>query len=324
MRTNKKLIVTLTTFVLLLIVSIFSMNVFAADAEEEAPEVTAAQTVVSGCDLKKEDLKMVKVGMAGFSMLVPDGVVLTADSDPEVFANADLDRGTLIDQSVFFYTRTDSANYFMAYAGFSALNPLDRYYGDYSSLTKAQQDELIARQNSSGSTTVKGSFEKINGRTYLMIADKEEDPSTGEKYVVYGLYTVIGKYQYYVQVVAVNPNKTDLEVLNDILNSIKIGGINEGMSALDITLTVCVVLLILAVAFALFTFYRIDRFVKTGTELKSVFGFDIPAAAVSEEEDDDDSDDDGDDDFDEDEVVETANDEEDLEEEEGNEKIIDE
>ena len=325
MRTNKKLIITLTVFVLMLLASIYATTVFAETTADEAPEVISDQAVVSGCDLKKEDLQMVKVGATGFSMLIPKGEYVTAESAPEEIAKSDLDRSTLIDQNIFFYTRTGNANYFMAYAGFSDLKPLDQYYGNYSSLTKAQQDELIARQNSNGSTGMKGSFEKINGRTYMMLVENEQDPSTGTKFVAYGLYTVIGKYQYFVQIVAANPDKNDLQVMNEILNSIKINGLKEPMSVLDITLIVCVVLLVLAVAFALFTLYRIDRFVKTGTQLKAVIGFDLPAAAASEEEpDDSDDDDDSGDEFDDDEVVETDDENAEVPDGDPSEKIIDE
>ena len=172
---------------------------------------------------------------------------------------------------------------------------------------------------------MKGSFEKINGRTYMMLVENEQDPSTGTKFVAYGLYTVIGKYQYFVQIVAANPDKNDLQVMNEILNSIKINGLKEPMSVLDITLIVCVVLLVLAVAFALFTLYRIDRFVKTGTQLKAVIGFDLPAAAASEEEpDDSDDDDDSGDEFDDDEVVETDDEDAEVPDGDPSEKIIDE
>ena len=320
MRTNKQLIITLTTCVLLLVASIFCMNVYAANEVDDVPEVVSTQTVVSGCDLKKEDLQMAKVGIAGFSILAPKGVVLSVESDPEAFSQSDLDRSTLIDQNVFFYSNTDKTNYCMVYAGINTLNPLEKCYGNYASLSKAQQDELISHQISSGDTTSKGSFEKINGRTYMMISNTEQDGTTGNQYVVYGLYTVVGNYKYYVQVVAVNPNKNDLQVVNEILNSIKITGIKEPASVLDITLIVCVIVLLLAVGFALFTLYRIDRFVKTGTELKSVLGFDLPAVPVSEDDSDNDDDDSDDDGFDDD-AVET---EEDKASDSDSEKIIDE
>lgn len=306
MRTNKKLITTLTTLVLLLLASVFCMSVFAENAADDTPAVVATQTAVSGCDLKKEDMQIAKVNLTGFTVLVPKGIILSVESDKEVFAKSDLDRSTLIDQNVFFYSNTDKTNYCMVYAGLSELNPLEKCYGDYSSLTKAQQDELISHQITDGDTTSKGSFEKINGRTYMMISNTEQDGTSGNKYVVYGLYTVIGNYKYYVQVVAVNPNKNDLQVVNEILNSIKISGLKEPASVKEISLVVCVVILLLAVAFALFTLFRIDQFVKTGTELKSVFGFDLPVVTKTEDDSDDDDDDDGsdDDDFDDDEVVE--------------------
>ena len=136
----------------------------------------------------------------------------------------------------------------------------------------------------------------MNGRTYLLIAKSEEDTGTGNKYRVYAMYTVIGSYKYIVQIVAVNPDKNDLQVVNEMLNSIKLGGIKEPLSPLNIALIVCVVVLLAAVAFAYFTLYRLDRFVKTGETDIPMFGFNLPASSA--EEDDADGDDDFEDDDD--------------------------
>lgn len=284
MRTNKKLITTLTAFVLMLLASIFCMNAFAESAEEEEPSVVSTQTIVSGCDLKKEELQLTTVKMANFKMLVPKGDILSVESPADVFTKSDFDRSTLINEKVFFYFNNNKDNYCQVYAGIEELTPLDSYYADYSKLTKAQQDELIAQNVTAGDTTSQASFEKINGRTYLMISRTDTDSSTGNKYVVYGLYTVIGSYKYIIQIVVINPNKTDLSVVNDMLNSIKLGGISNPLSVTEMVLIVCVVILLIAVAFAIFTLYRIDRFVKTGTAIKSVFGFDMPAVNTAEED----------------------------------------
>ena len=322
MRKNKHFIAALSVFVLVLLTSIFCMNVFAEETEGDEPLTDSGNAVVSGCDLKKEELHMETVDMAGFKMLVPKGDVLTVESPAEVFAKSDFDRGTLINEKVFFYFNNNNENYCQIYAGLEQLGPLDSYYGDYSKLTKAQQDELIAQNVSQGDSTVKGSFEKINGRTYLMISKTDVDTSTGNKYVVYGLYTVIGSYKYIIQTVVINPDKNDLQVVNEMLNSIKLGGVREPLSPLDIALIVCVAVLLVAVAIALFTLYRMNRFVKTGTELKTVFGFDLPAVAPAEDDDSDDNDDTDDGDYDnfEDDASETTNETQVLD---SDEKIVD-
>ncbi len=322
MRKNKHFIAALSVFVLVLLTSIFCMNVFAEETEGDEPLTDSGNAVVSGCDLKKEELHMETVDMAGFKMLVPKGDVLTVESPAEVFAKSDFDRGTLINEKVFFYFNNNNENYCQIYAGLEQLGPLDSYYGDYSKLTKAQQDELIAQNVSQGDSTAKGSFEKINGRTYLMISKTDVDTSTGNKYVVYGLYTVIGSYKYIIQTVVINPDKNDLQVVNEMLNSIKLGGVREPLSPLDIALIVCVAVLLVAVAIALFTLYRMNRFVKTGTELKTVFGFDLPAVAPAEDDDSDDNDDTDDGDYDnfEDDASETTNETQVLD---SDEKIVD-
>ena len=284
MKTNKKLVTALTVFVLTLLMSIFCMSVFAEETDGDQPLLDSANTVVSGCDLKKEELHMETVKMADFKMLVPKGDILSVESPADVFAKSDFDRSTLINEKVFFYFNNNKDNYCQVYAGIEELTPLDSYYADYSKLTKAQQDELIAQNVTAGDTTSQASFEKINGRTYLMISRTDTDSSTGNKYVVYGLYTVIGSYKYIIQIVVINPNKTDLSVVNDMLNSIKLGGISNPLSVTEMVLIVCVVILLIAVAFAIFTLYRIDRFVKTGTAIKSVFGFDMPAVNTAEED----------------------------------------
>ena len=298
MKTNKKLVTALTVFVLTLLMSIFCMSVFAEETDGDQPLLDSANTVVSGCDLKKEELHMETVKMADFKMLVPKGDLLTVESPADVFAKSDFDRSTLISEKVFFYFNNNKDNYCQVYAGIEELNPLDSFYGDYSKLTKAQQDELIAQNITSGDSSSKGSFEKINGRTYLMISKNDVDTSTGNKYVVYGLYTVIGSYKYIIQIVVINPVKSDLQVVNEMLNSIKLGGFKEPVSPLNVAMTVCLVILLVAVAFAIFTLYRVDRFVKSGSELKSVFGFDLPAVAAAKENPADDSDDSDDGDYD--------------------------
>lgn len=296
MRTNKRLITALSVFVLMLVTSIFCMTVFAEKTEEETEtQLSALSTVVSGCDLKKEDLQMVKVKITGFSMLVPKGDVITLESESSVFEKAKMtygfDRSTLIGENAFFYFNSKNENYCQVYAGFDEINPLDSYYGDYSKLTDDQKNELIA-QSVSGDDSAKGRFEKINGRTYLMISKDDEDSTTGNRYSVYALYTVIGSYKYIVQVVAVNPNKTDLEVVNEMLNSVKLGGLKEPVSPLNIALIVCVVILLLAVAFAFFTLYRLYSFVKSGITNVPVFGFNLPerATAADDSEDDEEND----------------------------------
>ena len=300
MKTNKKLFTTFAVFVLMLLMSVFCVTAFAEKADDDAQTPSAEKKVVSGCDLKKEDLQMEKVKMTGFSILVPKGDVITVESDSSVFEKAKLSyglvRSPLISENAFFYFNTNTDNYCQVYAGFEDLKPLDSYYGDYAKLTDEQKNELIA-QNSSGddgSTDVR--FEKVNGRTYLLIAKSEEDTGTGNKYRVYAMYTVIGSYKYIVQIVAVNPDKNDLQVVNEMLNSIKLGGIKEPLSPLNIALIVCVVVLLAAVAFAYFTLYRLDRFVKTGETDIPMFGFNLPASSA--EEDDADGDDDFEDDDD--------------------------
>ena len=288
MKTNKKLFTTFAVFVLMLLMSVFCVTAFAEKADDDAQTPSAEKKVVSGCDLKKEDLQMEKVKMTGFSILVPKGDVITVESDSSVFEKAKLsygfDRSTLISENAFFYFNTNKDNYCQVYAGFEDLKPLDSYYGDYAKLTDEQKNEMIA-QNSSGddgSTDVR--FEKVNGRTYLLIAKSEEDTGTGNKYRVYAMYTVIGSYKYIVQIVAVNPDKNDLQVVNEMLNSIKLGGIKEPLSPLNIALIVCVVVLLAAVAFAYFTLYRLDRFVKTGETDIPMFGFNLPASSAEEDD----------------------------------------
>ena len=304
MKTNKTLITTLSVLVLTLLTSIFCMTAFADKAEKKEKDESAAvtaSTVVSGCDLKKDELQMAKVKMTDFSMLVPKGDIITAESDSSVFvkAKADygFDRSVLIDENAFFYFNNKKGNYCQVYAGFDEVKPLAGYYGDYSRLTAEQQKEIINQSITDGDTTSKGSFEKINGRTYLLISKTEDDTATGNKYSIYALYTVIGSYKYIVQIVVVNPDKNDLQVVNDMLNSIKLGGIKTPMSPLEIALIVCVVILLLAVAFAFFTLYRFDRFVKRGVTNISMFGFNLPEAVPAEDNSDDDDDDDDDDTF---------------------------
>ena len=306
MRTNKKLITTLAVFVLVLMTSIFCMTVFAEKTQEDETLTAAVTPAVSGCDLKKDDLHMAKVKLTNFSMLVPKGELLTVESSSKDYENSKLmemgyNRSSLINSNIFLYYNSNYTNECTVYGVIVQLNPLDAYYSDYAKLTKEQQDELIAQRiASTGNTSAKGSFEKINGITYMFIKDSNQDGEN--KYVDYELSTVIGKYKYVVQINATNPDQNDRDVLNEMINSIKIGGMKEPLSPLNIALVVCVAILLVAVAFAFFTLYRFDRFVKSGATNVRMFGFDLPAPAASED-DSDDSDDNGENDGFEDEAA---------------------
>ena len=299
MKSNKKILTFLMVAVLTLLVSIFCMSAAAESADNAKATSSEASSLplVSGCDLKKEDLTMVNIKIAGLKMLIPTGKdngkgeLITIESDPEdiknsQFAKAGYSRSTLIDGNIFLYFNTDSDNYCQVYAGLVPLNPLDAYYGDYSQLTDGMKDEILSQEVSADSPGITGSFEKINGRTYLLISNNSSD-STGSKEVSYALYTIIGKYKYIIQIVAVNPNAEDLKVVNEVLNSVKLGGLSEPVSTLEIALIVCVVVLLIAVAFAVFMLYRLGQYVKTETVPASVFGFDVPDAAPVEDDDDD-------------------------------------
>jgi len=292
---------------LTLIVSIFCMSVAAEDNTDDIAALLSGTPAVSGCDLKQDDLTMVKVKTTDFKMLVPTGKdndkgeLITIETSPDdlsksEFAKAGYSRSTLIDGNIFLYFNTDNDNYCQVYAGLITLSPLDSFYGDYSNLTQELKDEILAQEVSADDPSTTGSFEKINGRTYLLTSKTESDEAGG-KFVTYGLYTIIGEYKYIVQVVANNPTSQDLNVINEMLNSIKIGGLSEPMTTLDVTLIVCVVVLLIAAAFAIFMIYRLGQYIKAGTVPGSVFGFDIPDVAVTDEDDaSDDEDDDTDDD----------------------------
>ncbi len=294
MRTNKKLITTLSVFVLMLLTSVFCMTVFAEKTKEKEKETTTttAAPVVSGCDLKKEELHMAKVKMTGFSMLVPKGELLTIESSSKEYENSELmqrgyNRSSLINGNIFLYFNNKSTNECNLVAAVVQLNPLDLYFGNYAKLTKEQQDELISQRiASSGNANAKGSFEKINGTTYMFLKSSNEE--SGNKYVDYELSTVIGQYKYVVQITATNPDDNDRDVLNEMIKSVKVSGIKEPMSPLEICLIVCVVILLLAVAFAYFTLYRLDKFVKSGATDVRMFGLNLPEPASSEDDSDDD------------------------------------
>ena len=137
MRTNKKLITTLSVFVLMLLTSVFCMTVFAEKTKEKEKETTTttAAPVVSGCDLKKEELHMAKVKMTGFSMLVPKGELLTIESSSKEYENSELmqrgyNRSSLINGNIFLYFNNKSTNECNLVAAVVQLNPLDLYFGN--------------------------------------------------------------------------------------------------------------------------------------------------------------------------------------------------
>ncbi len=321
MKSNKKLIAVLTTLALILAASIFSTSVFAEADNSADALLDSAAPVVSGCDLKKEDLKLTKINLTGFQMLLPKGNVLTIETPAAEFAKSEVSRNELINEGVFLYFRTNAVNACVVYGGMEKLNDLEKYYGDYSKLTKEEQKEILSQQIMEGDETSKGRFEKINGRTYLVISKNDVEVSSGTKYVYYALTTVIGDYKYIVQLVAYSPNKNDIQVINQMLNSVRVNGMSEPFSVLEIALIVCVVILLLAVGFMVFLFIRMNAFARANQELPSVIGFEMPVP-TAEDDDSDDLDDD-DQDYDDFEEEEPAEPEEEEEEFDATEKIID-
>jgi hypothetical protein len=317
MNSNKKFFTALTALVFTLLLSVFCMTVFAeTDDSYETEDNELSETldveapVVSGCDLRKDDLKMVTIKTTNFKMLLPTGTakdmlggtgvncdLVTIESTKKEIENSKLgdmgySRSTLIGNNIFLYFNTNKDNYCQVYAGMVQLNPLDAYYGDYASLTDEQKAEVIADKTGGDGSSSSGKFEKINGRTYLIVSSSEIDETTGNQYVTYGLYTVIDNYEYIIQVDALNPNEEDNQTINNMLNSIKIGGISKPLSVLEIALIVCGAILLIGILFAVFTIYRLGSYVKAGVVPKSVFGFDVPYVAPAEDDsDDDDSDD---------------------------------
>lgn len=324
MKSNKNHFTAFTVVLLTLLLCVFSMTVFAENdnLDDFSTLIDDAPAPVSGCDLMKYDLNLVTVKTTNFKMLVPKGnpdskaEYITIESPKDVIASSSLaqlgyTRSALISNNIFFYFNTNTDNYCQGYAAMMELGPLDSYFGDYAKLTKEQQDELISEQLDANDTASKGSFEKINGRTYLLISKPENDESTGNKYVSYSLSTVIGSYKYVIQVDALNPTDDDLQVINKMLNSIKLDGVKAPLSTLDIVLIVCGVILLLAVAFAVFTIYRLGEYMKAGLVPASVFGFDVPDNTAAEDDSDDDDDDSEDDDGEDDALEDDAEEESD-------------
>ena len=80
MNSNKKFFTALTALVFTLLLSVFCMTVFAeTDDSYETEDNELSETldveasVVSGCDLRKDDLKMVTIKTTNFKMLLPTG-----------------------------------------------------------------------------------------------------------------------------------------------------------------------------------------------------------------------------------------------------------
>ena len=159
MNSNKKFFTALTALVFTLLLSVFCMTVFAeTDDSYETEDNELSETldveapVVSGCDLRKDDLKMVTIKTTNFKMLLPTGTakdmlggtgvncdLVTIESTKKEIENSKLgdmgySRSTLIGNNIFLYFNTNKDNYCQVYAGMVQLNPLDAYYGDYASL----------------------------------------------------------------------------------------------------------------------------------------------------------------------------------------------
>ena len=313
---NKKMIATLLVFTMLLLASIGGMNVFAEEGIGDSVDSTeTVAQVVSGCDLKAEDLVQASVKQYGFSMLVPKGNVITVDSDVSVFEASDYTRSYFMEQGCMLYCFTDNENYCAVSAFVTDQDSIYNYYGDYSKLNDTQKTELVNAAATDASTQAQ--FVKINGRDFLQVTMSDDDVSTGNSYTQYQFTTVIGGQKYVIYIQTANANDADLGVVNEMIKSIKLNGMGLQMDVLDIVLIVMTVLLVIAVAIVYFFFYRATCFVKAGINDFARIGFDLPEKTIDEDDIYDDEDDDYDD---EDEVDEAVEDVEDVSDDD--EKII--
>ncbi len=323
MKKNKSLIATLLFFSMLLVASIGGLSVYAGDDTAAADDTSSvaedtATTVVSGCDLKTEDLIKVKVKQYGFSMLVPDGNVTSLDSPTANFTAVGYSRPYFIEQGCAMQVFTDSDNYCAVSVFVEDLDSLYNYYGNYNTLSQEQQDELIQNALDNGNETAE--FVKINGRTYLQSYVSDSSDDTGDVYEQYQFTTVIDNIQYTIYIQTTNAVEADKAVINDMIKSIKLSGMGLQLNAMDITLIVVVVLLVVAVALAYFFLYRISEFTKAGVEKFAIIGFDMPH--TDDDDDDDEDEDEEDEDDDEDEADSVEEDDEDSDEDDSDDERI--
>lgn len=294
MRNNKKLFATLLTFSMLLLTCIGGMSVFAESEDDSADAIVTEETVavVSGCDLKSENLVKAKVKQYGLTMLVPKDHVITVDSDTSVFSSTDFSRSYFMEQGCILYSYTDNANYCAVSVFVSEQDSIYDYYGDYSNLSAAKRDELVADSSSEGTTT---EFVTINGRSYIQTTASNN--SSGDEFTQYQFTTVIDHKQYVIYIQTQNADANDKAVLNEMIGSIKLSGEGIQLSKADVLLTVVCIILLIAVIVIYFFFYRANQFVKLGITNYTRLGFDLPKANKLDEKDafDDGSEEDSDD-----------------------------
>ncbi len=316
---NRKLTLTMLTFVLIALVAIFGTSAFASsDDETDTTEEVSSTDTVSGCDLNADTLVTVTVEQYGFSMLIPEEGYLTSIEAPaENFETVGYSRPYFIEQSCLMQVFTDSDNYCAVSLFIEELDSIYDYYGDYSSLTEEQQQELIDEALDDGNESAQ--FVSINGQTYLeaYVTDSDDDAL----YEQYQLTTVIDRKEYTIYIQTANANSSDKDVINTMIGSIKLKGMTESLTAVEITLIVVCVILVLTVALAYFFLFRLNAWAKVGVRDCAIVGFNLPKVEKSSDDldDEDDEDDDEDEDGDEDDDDEL---EEDEDEDDDDERII--
>lgn len=293
MRKNHKLTAALLALALLVLTCVSGMSAFASedDVTVDTVEEQSTAAVVSGCDLKEENLVRAKVKQYGLSMLVPKDNLITIDSDSEVFAASDYSRSYFMEQGCVLYSYTQNANYCSVTVFVSEQDSIYDYYGDYSKLSEDKRKELVADSSDENSTA---EFVTINGRGYIQVT--ASDSSTGDEYTQYKFTTVLNHKEYVIYIQTLNANADDKAVLNQMIGSINLTGEGMKLSSADVMLLVICVILCIAVAVVYFFFYRATQFAKLGVTNFPRIGFDLPKAnsfdtkevldEMSEDEDD--------------------------------------
>ncbi len=277
---------------LALVFTAFSCTVFATEVsttDVSSSDVTSATDYISDFELTE-----LKIDAHRFSMLVPslDGSFSANSTNSELAAaipgynvesiinyNDTYYSGNII--SYLFSGTTESSNVMLNVL--YTTNNYTKFIGDYSDVDQAVLDDLCASTYS-----YSGKFPEIlniNGNTFLY----SEGYDSEYGYYSYTLETIVGggRYQFYIDLT--NPSPADKAIVDNIVNSIKIGGFRAtltGAADKNLVTILLIAVIVLAVIVCLLTFFviRFSLFSNAAGSKFNIIGFNMPPSKKELEE----------------------------------------
>ena len=280
----KKLRIISLIAVLAMVFTVFGCTAFASevsDTDVSTTDVVSASDYISDFELVK-----LEIDAHRFSMLVPDlenafsanstnselSEVLSGYTAEDIINyNDTYYSGNII---TYLYSGTTSTSEIMVNILYTS-NNYTKFIGDYSDADDAVMEDLRTSTYSYSGTYPE--IKKINGNIYLY----SEGYDTDYGYYSYTMETIVGGGRYQIYIDITDPSPADKAVVDEMVDSIKIGGFRATLYGaadknLVTALLIVVIVLFVIVCFLTFFVVRFSLFSNAAGSKFNIIGFNMP------------------------------------------------